>query len=156
MAGGSLLSHGPGLEGPLYLRLTAVVLGTLFLFAVLVLVIHLAAIGHATEPLRLESLRLMADATARDLVAGKQPSLPEPFAVGALDDSGRLLSGRVPLGGFRHGELQRPPGEGCADRGRPCWSIRSVDLEGTPARVVVYARLTNAPGLWSGVSLAFV
>jgi signal transduction histidine kinase len=133
-----------------------VVLGTLFLFAVLVVLIHLVAIGHATEPLRLESLRLMADGAARDLAEGKRPFLPEPFAFAAFDESGRLVDGLLPLGGFRHEEPRRPPGEGCADRGRPCWAVRDLRRGEQPVRLVVYPRLSGTSGLGGGISLAFL
>jgi signal transduction histidine kinase len=132
-----------------------VVLGTLFLFAVLVVLIHVAAVGHATQPLRLEGLRLMGDAAARDLAEGRQPRLPEPFVFALMDASGRLLDGRLPAGGFRHGELSRPAGEGCAERGRPCWAIRVPEVRGQSVRLVVYPRLLGSSVLGE-VSLAFL
>ena len=52
--------------GPLYFRLTAVVLGTLSLFGIAVIVLHGLALGRATVSVRLETLRLLADIAARD------------------------------------------------------------------------------------------
>jgi len=131
-----------------------VVLGTLFLFAVLVLIIHAIAIGHATEPLRLEGLRLLADDVARDLAGGGRPTVPEPFAFALVAPSGELVGGRLPRGGFRHGELGRGSGEHCGPWGRPCWALRVLPDGG--ARLVVYPRFGGAPGFWGSFSIAFL
>ncbi len=129
------------------------VLGTLFLFAVLVLIIHALAIGHATEPLRLERLRLLADELARDMAGGEKPTVPEPFAFAVVAPSGAVLAGRPPAGGLRHGELARGPGEHCGPWGRPCWALRVLP---DGARLLVFPRLGGAPGFWGGVSVAFL
>lgn len=129
------------------------VLGTLFLFALLVVVIHALALGHATEPLRLEGLRLAADTAARDLAQGRQPDLSGPIAFAIVDSSGRLTAGRLPIWRFRFGDLGGPTGERCAPRGSPCWATRVL---GGGARLLVYPRLERSPELWGSVSLAFI
>jgi signal transduction histidine kinase len=134
------------------------VLGTLFLFAFAVLHIHALAVGHATEPLRMEGLRILADAVARDLDEGKRPSLPEPFAFAVVTPSGAVLDGVEPRGGFHFREPQRPPGEWCARWGRPCWALRELRGRGdrNGARLVVYPRVFGAPGFWGPVSIALL
>jgi signal transduction histidine kinase len=136
--------------------LTAVVLGTLLLFAVLVLLVHVLAIGHATEPLRLESLRLLADETARDLEVGKRPILPDPFAFAVVTPSGQLFEGTAPRGGFHFHEPQGSPGERCARWGRPCWALRDLVGRRDGARLVVYPRVGGAPGFWGPLSVSFL
>lgn len=128
------------------------VLGTLLLFAVLVVVIHALAVGHATEPLRLEGLRVAADAAARDLAAGRAPLLAEPFGFAVVDRTGELRAGRAPAWKWRFGELHAPQGERCAPRGSPCWAVRALD---DGARLVVYPRLLGSSSLLGRVSLAF-
>ncbi len=135
-------------------------LGTLFLFAFAVLHIHALAVGHATEPLRIEGLRILADAVARDLNEGKRPILPEPFAFAVVTPSGAVLDGVEPRGGFHFNEPQRPQGEWCARWGRPCWALRELpargDGNGNGARLVVYPRIFGAPGFWGPVSIALL
>ena len=136
------------------------VLGTLFLFAFAVLHIHALAVGHATEPLRIEGLRILADAAARDLDEGRRPILPEPFAFAVVTPSGALLDGVRPSGGFHFHEPQGYPGEHCARWGRPCWALRELrdrgDGNGNGARLVVYPRVFGAPGFWGPVSIALL
>jgi signal transduction histidine kinase len=133
-----------------------VVLGTLLLFASLVLFIHVVAVGRATEPLRLEGLRILADSVARDLAEEKRPVLPDPFAFAVVLPSGELLAGKRPRGGFHHREPWRGPGEHCGEWGRPCWALRELPGRTDGARLVVYPRLTGAPGFWGPASMAFL
>lgn len=137
-------------------------LGTLLLFAAAVLHIHALAVGHATEPLRIEGLRILADSVARDVHEGRRPTLPDPFAFAVVSPSGAILDGVQPPGGFHFREPQRPPGEWCARWGRPCWAVRELAARGdgngngNDARLVVYPRIFGAPGFWGPVSIAFL
>ena len=128
-------------------------MGTLFLFAVLVVLIHGLAVGRAMEPLRLEGLRLLADAVVRDLAEGRRPQLPDPFAFAVLTPAGEVLAGELPMRGFHHGELGDSPGERCAGWGRPCRALRALP-DGT--RLVVFARIVGSPGLWGSVHIALL
>jgi signal transduction histidine kinase len=132
------------------------VLGTLFLFAVLVLLIHVLVVSHATGRLRIESLRILADTAAADLAQGKPPVLPDPFTFAIVRPSGELVLGSRPAGGFNFREPYGSPGEHCADWGRPCWALRDLPSRGDRARLVVYPRFVGAPGFWGPVSLAFL
>jgi len=133
-----------------------VVLGTLPLFAILVVLIHALAVDRMTQPLRLEGLRLLADAVANEVAAGRAPTLPESFGFALIARSGTLVAGRRPPWGFHHGELDGSDGERCAPWGRPCWGLRAIPGRSDGARVIVYRRFASAAGFWGHVSLALL
>jgi signal transduction histidine kinase len=133
-----------------------VVLGTLFVFATLVVLIHVLAVGHATGPLRLEGLRLAADAAARDLAEGRQPALALPFAHAIVGESGEVLAGRLPLRGFPRGEPSALVGERCGEWGYWCWAVRAAPRYGIGARLVVYPRFRRTPGFLGPISFALL
>jgi signal transduction histidine kinase len=125
--------------GPLYFRLSAVVLGTIFVFGVVVVVLHALALGHATATVRRDNMRLMADETARDLGMGLARRLPAPYQFVVTDAAGRVARGELPPP-WLHVPKDAPDTEACARWGGPCYAVRALP-EG--ARLVVYHR----PGL---------
>jgi signal transduction histidine kinase len=133
-----------------------VVLGTLFVFAALVLLIHVIAVGRATGPLRLEGLRIVADAAARDLADGRQPALAAPFGYAIIAGSGDVVAGRLPLRGLPRGEPSELPGERCGEWGYWCWAVRAVPGHDARARLVVYPRFRHTPGFFGPVSFALL
>jgi hypothetical protein len=120
-----------------------VVLGTLFVFATLVLLIHVVAVGRAAGPLRLEGLRIVADAAARDLADGRPPALAAPFGYAIVGASGEVVAGRLPLRGLPRGEPSELPRERCGEWGYWCWAVRAVPGHDARARLVVYPRFRH-------------
>lgn len=123
--------------GPLYLRLTALLLVVLLLFGSTVVGLHTVALARATVPLRLQMMRLMAER------ALQQPSLvegdaAEQMAVTVLDArSGQLLAGTSPPPWIPD-PLALPRGEACGFLGGPCHAVREGTTGGRAVRVIVH------------------
>jgi signal transduction histidine kinase len=123
----------------LYLRLTAVVLGTLSFFGVSVFVLHTLALAQATRPLRAEVLRTAAD----EIVSRGQLAAPDArrdlVQAAVVSDDGSLLAGeRVPRWIRRHrGDRRR--GELCNTWGA-CYALRPWPTPAGPHTLVVYQR----------------
>ena len=126
--------------GPLYLRLTAVVLGTLSFFGVSVFVLHTLALAQATRPLRTEVLRTAADEIVSRGQLAARPDLVQATVVG---DDGRVLAGeRVPRWIRRH-RGDRRSGELCNAWGA-CYALRPWPTPTGPQTLVVYQRPTGS------------
>ncbi|HLA79958.1 MAG TPA: histidine kinase dimerization/phospho-acceptor domain-containing protein, partial [Vicinamibacteria bacterium] len=137
--------------GPLYLRLTAVVLGTLSLFGVTVVVLHLAALGHATAPMRAEVLRIVADARAGRDPAAAAESAQVPSALFGPD--GRQRSGRPVPRWIRRDLPHLSEGEHCSFLGM-CYAVRTVPLADGPGHLVLYQ--VSAASALAPLSAAFL
>ncbi len=137
--------------GPLYLRLTAVVLGTLSFFGVTVVVLHLAALGRASAPMRAEVLRIVADARAGRVSAPAADSPQVPSALFGPD--GRQRTGRTVPRWIRRALPRVGDGEHCGFLGL-CFAVRTVPLPDGPGRLVLY-QVSSASAL-APLSVAFL
>lgn len=99
-----LRRHAPG---PLYLRLTALLLAVLLLFGSTVVGLHTVALARATVPLRLQMMRLVAERAA--LAYGQAPELALPdtpcLVEGDRDRLDQALANLVD-NAYRHGQGQ--------------------------------------------------
>ena len=129
------MTRSPFSSGPLYLRLTAVVLGAV-LCGVVVLVLHSRALTRTTTPLRLDALRILSDRLAQQVTRGETPSLASPYAYAIVDAGGRVVSGEAPPSWFE-GWKTLDSGERCGRFGNGCFAVRPLP-EGT--RLVFYLR----------------
>ena len=129
------MTRSPFSSGPLYLRLTAVVLGAV-VCGVVVLVLHALALARTTTPLRLDALRLLSDDLAQRITRGEAPSLPSPYAHAIIGADGRVLSGEAPPRWF-DGWRTLPSGERCGRFGNGCFAVRPLAGGG---RLVFYLR----------------
>ena len=118
------MTRSPFSSGPLYLRLTAVVLGAV-LCGVVVVALHALALARATTPLRLDALRLLSDDLAPRLVRGEKPSLPSPYAHAVVGADGAVVSGEAPPAWFE-GWQTLDSGERCGRLGNGCFAVRPL------------------------------
>lgn len=139
--------------GPLYLRLTAVVLGTLSLFGITVVVLHLAALGRATAPMRAEVLRIVADARAGRAPTDASQAVAHHVPSALFGPDGRQRSGR-PVPWWIKRDLPRlTDGEHCSFLGM-CYAVRAVPLADGPGHLVLYQ--VSAASALGPLSVAFV
>jgi signal transduction histidine kinase len=129
------VTRSPFSSGPLYLRLTAVVLGAV-VCGVVVLLLHALALARTTTPLRLDALRLLSDDLAQRISRGEAPSLPSPYAHAIVGADGNVLSGEAPPRWF-DGWRTLPSGERCGRFGNGCFAVRPLAGGG---RLVFYLR----------------
>jgi signal transduction histidine kinase len=135
-----------------------VVLGTLLFFGVAVVVVHSVALTRATGPLRLQSLRLMADAAVRDQEEGRPMLADAPFQATIIARDGTRLEGRPLPAPFRwHGTAHRP-GEYCGPLSAFCYAIRALPGRTDGARLVVVPTHRPRPrhDLWSPATAVFL
>ncbi len=141
--------------GPLYLRLTAVVLGTLSLFGVTVVFLHVAALGRGTAPMRAEVLRIVANMRVGRLppAAGEGASAPFPSAL--FDQAGVQRSGDPVPWWIARDRTHLEDGEHCSGLGL-CYAVRSVTLpwDGSRGKLIVYQ--LSGPSALAPVSVAFI
>jgi signal transduction histidine kinase len=134
-----------------------VVLGTLFLFAVLVVVIHVVAVRGVGRTVRLQELRLVAQAAERQLDEGRVPDLPDSSGYAVVAGTGAVVAGALPPYLRWHPPARWAAGEECRGRAGPCWVVRarpeSVDAG---RRLVVYHRAVPSPEVLGSVSFAFL
>jgi signal transduction histidine kinase len=133
-----------------------VVLGTLLLFAVLVVIIHLVAVRGASRNLRLQELRLMAEVAERQLDEGRVPELPDFSGYAVVSPSGTLLSGTLPPYLRWHPPSAWTPGEECRARGGPCWVVRALPGRQDDSHLVVYHRVRPSPEVLGSVSFGLI
>lgn len=140
--------------GPLYLRLTAVVLGTLSLFGVTVVLLHLAALGRATAPMRAEVLRIVADARAGRASTGTAAARGPQFPSALFGPDGQQRSGRPVPWWIRRDLLRLTDGEHCSRFLGLCYAVRTVPLADGPGHLILYQ--VSAASALGPLSLAFV
>lgn len=129
------MTRSPFASGPLYLRLTAVVLGAV-LCGVVVVVLHALALARSTTPLRLDALRLLSDDLAPRLSRGETPALSEPYAYAVVGSDGGVVAGEAPPAWFEGwGDLDT--GERCGQLGSACYAVRPLS---GGAKLVFYLR----------------
>lgn len=139
--------------GPLYLRLTAVVLGTLSLFGVTVVVLHLAALGRATAPVRAEVLRIVADARAGRAPTDATQVTAHQVPSALFGPDGRQRSGRPVPWWIKRDLPHLTDGEHCSFLGM-CYAVRTVPLADGPGHLVLYQ--VSAASALGPLSVAFV
>src|SRR5262249_1760779 len=143
--------------GPLYLQLTGVVLGTLLLFAVLVVVIHVVAVRGVGRTVRLQELRLVSQAAERQLDEGRVPDLPDSSGYAVVSGTGAVLAGALPPYLRWHPPARLEPGEQCRGKAGPCWVVRPRPLPDDGARrLVVSHRAVPSPGAVASVGFALL
>jgi len=117
------VTRSPFSSGPLYLRLTAVVLGAV-VCGVVVLVLHALALARTTTPLRLDALRLLSDDLAQRIERHETPSLPSPYGHAVMAADGSLVSGDAPPSWLGWRTLVH--GERCGRFGNGCFAVRPL------------------------------
>jgi signal transduction histidine kinase len=134
-----------------------VVLGTLLLFAVLVVVIHVVAVRGVGRTVRLQELRLVSQAAERQLDEGRVPDLPDSSGYAVISGTGAVLAGALPPYLRWHPPARWEPGEQCRGRGGPCWVVRARPASDDDARrLVVYHRGVPSPEVLGSVSFALL
>lgn len=130
------MTRSPFSSGPLYLRLTAVVLGAV-VCGVVVLFLHALALARTTTPLRLDALRLLSDDLAQRITRGETPPLPSPYAHAVVGPDGKVVSGEVPPSVWFEGWRTLDSGERCGRFGNGCFAVRPLPGR---AKLVFYLR----------------
>jgi len=130
------VTRSPFSSGPLYLRLTAVVLGAVFVCAVAVVALHTLALARATTALRLDSLRVLGDDLVERVSRGETPAPPSRYAFAIIGADGRVVSGPAPPG-WIDGWKTVERGERCGRFGNGCFAVRPLP---GGAKLVLYLR----------------
>lgn len=114
------------------------VLGTLSLFGVTVVLLHLAALGRATAPMRAEVLRIVADARAGRLPTDATQAAAHQVPSALFGPDGRQRSGRPVPWWIKRDLPHLTEGEHCSRILGLCYAVRTVPLADGPGHLVLY------------------
>jgi signal transduction histidine kinase len=122
-----------------------------------VVVIHVVAVRGVGRSVRLQELRLAAQAAERQLDEGRIPELPDSSGYAVVAGTGAVVAGVLPPYLRWHPPARWEAGEECRGRGGPCWVVRArPESDDAGRRLVVYHRAVPSPEILGSVSFAFL